>query len=157
MSRVFEELNPLLKCIRNNLNDLIIRKSAPKARKSSSGKRSHAQAESATLLTKDSLGGKAGKIAYPILVGEVSNLYKTSKSLTRPTITIDLHGYSKDVALDALNESLTAWVDTAMRGEYPWVIPVDVVCGGGSQILSEAVKVWIRSNRQVANRPKNFS
>ncbi|KAL7540296.1 hypothetical protein ACHAXR_010011 [Thalassiosira sp. AJA248-18] len=42
-----------------------------------------------------------------------------------------------------------------MRGEYPWVIPVDIVCGGGSQILSEAVKAWIRNNRQVANRPKN--
>ncbi|KAL7541671.1 hypothetical protein ACHAXR_011111, partial [Thalassiosira sp. AJA248-18] len=109
-----------------------------------------------TLLTKDSLCGNAGKIAYPILVGEVSNLYKTSKALTRPTVTVDLHGHSKDEALDTLDESLTAWVDTAMRGEYPWVISVDIICGGGSQILSGAVKLWIRSSRKVANRPKNF-
>ncbi|KAL7525597.1 hypothetical protein ACHAXR_001074, partial [Thalassiosira sp. AJA248-18] len=80
---------------------------------------------------------------------------KTSKSWTRPTATVNLHGYLKDEALGTLDDNLSVWVDVAMRGEYPWVIPVDVVCGGGSQILSEAVKVWIRSNRQVANRPKH--
>ena len=42
-----------------------------------------------------------------------------------------------------------------MKGAYPWVIPVDIVCGGDVQVLSEAVKGWIQSNRQVANRPKN--
>ncbi|KAL7523487.1 hypothetical protein ACHAXR_000205, partial [Thalassiosira sp. AJA248-18] len=115
MSRVLEELNPLLKCIRKNLNDLNIRNSAPKARNPSNGKRGEPQAASAILLTEDSLGGKAGKIVYPILVGEVSNLYKSPKSSTRSTITIDLHGYSKDKALDALDENISAWVDAAMR------------------------------------------
>jgi len=43
----------------------------------------------------------------------------------------------------------------AMKGKYPWVIPVKVVCGGGSQ-LSEAVENWIKRNDHVANAPKNI-
>jgi DNA-nicking Smr family endonuclease len=102
------------------------------------------------------LGGKAGKIAYPIAVGEVTNLYKTSKKLAKAPITIDLHGHTRDEALQKLDENVGEWVDTAMRGEYPFVIPVDIICGGGSQILSEVVSNWIRTKRQVANRPKGF-
>lgn len=71
-------------------------------------------------------------------------------------ITIDLHGYSRDEALETLDKSLPGWVETAMKGESPWVTPVDIVCGGGSQLLSETVKGWIRANRQVANRPKSI-
>ena len=152
---MLEEVNPLLKEIRNHLNDLTIHKSAPKVRNPSSRKRIQPQ-EVLNLLTEDYLGGKAGKIAYPILVGEVSNLYKTSKSSARP-MSIDLHGLPKDEAVEKLDESLSVWVDTAIRGEYPFVIPVDIVCGGGSQILSGAVKDWIRRNCLVANRPKSFS
>lgn len=155
ISRVLEELNPLLKEIRNRLNDLTSHKSAPKVRNPSCRKRIQPQ-EVLTPMIDDYIGGKAGKIAYPILVGEVSNLYKTSKSSNR-SMFIDLHGLPKDEAVEKLDESLSVWVDTAMRGEYPWVIPVDIVCGGGSQILSGAVKDWIRRNCQVANRPKNFS
>ena len=58
-------------------------------------------------------------------------------------------------ALHRLDEGLPAWIDTAMRSDYPFVIPVDIICGGGSQILSEVVETWIRKNRQVANRPKS--
>jgi len=157
MTRVLDELNPLLKSIRNRMNDLAIHKAAPKVR-NRSRKTSQQQTSSVTLLSEHSIGGKAGKVAYPILVGEVTNLCKGSKHPTTfPIIAIDLHGYSKDKALDILDEHLLVWVDIAMRGEYPWVIPVDIICGGGSQILSAAVKGWTRGNRQVANRGQRVS
>ena len=35
------------------------------------------------------------------------------------------------------------------------MIPVNVICGGGSQELSEeVVAAWIRTEKQVASRPK---
>ncbi|KAL7538523.1 hypothetical protein ACHAXR_008615 [Thalassiosira sp. AJA248-18] len=156
MTPIFEELGPLLKDIRNHLNDLTIEKSAPKVRRHKSAKKKETKETPLTLPAEETLGSKAGKIAYPILVGEVTNLYKTSKSFARAPISIDLHGYSKDEALKKLDESLPVWVDTAMKGVYPWVIPVDIICGGGSQILSEVVHTWIHTNRRVANRPKGF-
>ncbi|KAL7539744.1 hypothetical protein ACHAXR_009565 [Thalassiosira sp. AJA248-18] len=157
MTPVFEELGPSLKDIRNRINDLSIKKSAPKVRRPKNARRkSQPEPIALTLPAEDSLGGKAGKIAYPILVGEVTNLYKTSKSLARAPISIDLHGYSRNEALVKLDESLSVWVDTAMKGEYPWVIPVDIICGGGSQILSEVAQKWIRTKSQVANRPKGI-
>ena len=67
---------------------------------------------------------------------------------------IDLHGFTKDEALERLNLSLVEWVDAAMHGSYPWVIPAVIVCGGGNQILSETVENWIRDNKNVANAPK---
>ncbi|KAL9187952.1 hypothetical protein ACHAXT_006330 [Thalassiosira profunda] len=155
MTRVFEEMSPRLKDIRNRLNDLTIHKSAPKARKPSSRLQSQPQDAAVSLPMVDAASGKAGKVAYPILVGEVSCLYKTNKLSVKRATVLDLHGLSKDEALAKLNERLPIWVDTAMRGEHPWVIPVDIVCGGGSQILSDVVRGWIRSTRQVANRPKN--
>ncbi len=39
-----------------------------------------------------------------------------------------------------------------MRGDCPWVIPVDIICGGGSQALSDVVRDWIRANPQVVNK-----
>ena len=162
MTGVFEELNPLLKQIRTRLNNLTIHKRAPKVRKP---KKKNNQPSTSIMnlpTTADCLGGKAGKISYPILVGEVTSLYKTTKSnkstkSSRHPIVLDLHGFSKDEALKKLDECLPAWVETAMSGESPWVLPVDIICGGGSQILSEAVKGWIRSNHQVANRPKSYN
>jgi hypothetical protein len=41
-------------------------------------------------------------------------------------------------------------MDKAMA-KYPWMLPVDIVTGGGSQVLAEAVEHWIRQNN-VANR-----
>ena len=40
--------------------------------------------------------------------------------------------------------------------EDGFAMPVDIICGGGHQILSEVVEQWIRTNRKVANRPKGF-
>ena len=53
-----------------------------------------------------------------------------------------------------LNESLKAWVDAAMRGYYPFVITVVIICGCGSQVLMETVQEWIKSTSQVRNAPK---
>ena len=97
---------------------------------------------------------KAGKVIHPILVGEVSNLYKTRRLPQAYLTTLDLHGCSKGEALEKLGDSLPVWVEAAMRGNHPWVLGVDILCGGGNQTLSDVVKEWIRANEQVANRPK---
>ncbi|KAL9184574.1 hypothetical protein ACHAXT_012544 [Thalassiosira profunda] len=156
MDPVFAALEPQLKQLRTELNNLSLKKSTPKVRGSKSAKTESVTVETSLALPSDDslIGGKAGKVAHPILVGEPSNLYKTRKTLGKVPIVLDLHGLTRDEALIRLNESLPFWVDTAMKGEDPWVIPVDIVCGGGSQILSETVQHWIRSNRQVANRPR---
>ena len=157
LTPVLEEMGPLLKEIRFKLNDLSILKLAPKVRKQGSKNIAPPQAASFSLPAEDYLAGKAGRVSYLIIVGEASNLYKTKKSLTKApaTIILDLHGFTKDEAMQKLSDCLPGWVDTAMKGEYPWVIPVDIICGGGTQVLSDTVKDWIQSSRQVANRPKN--
>ena len=60
----------------------------------------------------------------------------------------------KDEALEKINTSLSEWIDVAMTGEAPWVIHVDIICGGGNQVLSETVAQWINGNPKVPNRPK---
>ena len=105
------------------------------------------------------LGGKAGKSSYTVNVGQVDSLYKSSKrnsvnsKASKQRICFDLHGCTQDQAGERLDEALIDWVDTAMKGQYPWVIPVDIVCGGGNQILSETVETWIKSKTNVANAP----
>ena len=157
MTPVFEEIAPCLKDIRNRLNDMMLKKSKPKVRILRRKSLKLEASANSTLPPSDGsgLGGKAGKHVYSVLVGDESNLYKTSKVLSRRTAVtvIDLHGYTKDEALEKLEECLPTWINTAMR-EDPFVIPVDIICGGGSQILAEVVEMWIRYNRQVANRPK---
>jgi len=158
MTSVLEEMGPLLKDIRTRLNDLSIQKVAPKV-KHNKVRRKHELCVPAVEVVslQKGFGGKAGKVVYPVLVGEITNLYKTSKSVLRTRlIVIDLHGSSRDEALENLNSDLTLWMDTAMKGDYPWVVPVDIICGGGSQLLSDVVKDWIQANRNVANRPKGF-
>ena len=157
MNPIFEELAPELKMIRNRLNNLALEKAAPKVRRSKKSNKETKYPKSAfTLLPGDMHGGKAGKTLYPVFVGDESNLYKTRKSLSRASIILDLHGCTQDEALAKLDKSLPIWHDIAMKGEYPWVIPVNIVCGGGAQILSEVVQNWIRTTRQVANRPKGL-
>ena len=105
------------------------------------------------------LGGKAGKSHYIVQIGEVRNLYKTSKkpiSRAPQAISIDLHGVTKTEALQLLDKKLPQWHDLAMSGSYPFVIPVELICGCGNQILSEAVEGWIRGNEKVSNAPKKL-
>jgi len=157
MNPVLEELGQRLKERRNRLNNLATKKSAPKEKHRKPKKSNAPEAATQYVSINQHCAKRAGKVAYPILVGEVSNLYSTSKLLPGHLITIDLHGCSKAQALSKLDNSLPLWVDAAMRGSDPWVLGVDIVCGGGSQTLSGAVKKWIRINRQVANRPKGLA
>jgi len=156
MNPVLEELDPRLKYIRNQLNKLALKNKSPKVRGHATTRTDVSRAASTVPLADEHLAKKAGKVAYPILVGEASNLYKTSKMPHGHLVAIDLHGCSKEEALEKLDNSLPVWVNAAMRGSAPWVLGVDIICGGGSQILSEAVKGWIRANAHAANRPKGF-
>ena len=92
------------------------------------------------MLPSSGIGGKAGKPVFNIHVGEVSNLYKTTKPSQKGTsvctpvssTTLNLHGFTQEEALQKLNELLITWVDAAMRGSYPFVIPAKIVCGCGN-------------------------
>ena len=70
---------------------------------------------------------------------------------------LDLHGFTQAEALQKLDESLLSWVDAAMRGSYPCVIPAKIVCGCGNQVLSEVAEKWIHEHNQVRNSPKGQS
>ena len=162
LSTLFEEADSRFKEIRQTLNAMCLDRMQPKDKTSLTKKSSIAPLSTINNPSMDGLGGKAGKTSFVVQVGEVANLYKTSKrstanaSSSSKPIMIDLHGYTKQEALNKLGESLPEWTDIAMRGPYPFVQPVVIVCGGGNQILSECVENWIRSNDNVSNAPKNL-
>ena len=163
LSRIFEEAEPVFAAIRQKLNSLVLERKSPKSRRSSSDRKRETSPTSA-VFNPDTfgLGGKAGKTSYTVNVGQVENLYISSKrnSVYSKSCSIrksiDLHGCTKDQAIERLDSALVDWVDTAMKGEHPWVIPVDIICGGGSQILAETVERWIKENKKVANAPKSL-
>lgn len=108
----------------------------------------------------DNLAEKAGRSQFIVLVGEACNLYKQTQkrsSKKETGIMIDLHGLTKEDALNQLDEALPTWIDTAMKGVYPFVIPVKIVCGKGNQILAEVVENWVKQSDNVANAPKNYT
>jgi DNA-nicking Smr family endonuclease len=167
ISRVFEEAATIFKEIRQKLDALNLERTKPKS------KRINIKTNLTTCTTKsidnpnsEGLRGKAGKTQYAIHVGEVNNLYKSSKkrskqrkhktrrNITNENITIDLHGLTAVEAESKLNESLPVWVKIAMHGSYPFVTRVNIICGGGAQILSEVVEKWIKQNEKVSNAPK---
>ena len=147
-----------MKGIRQRLNNLLIARRQPKTRMG----RRNSKVEPPILTWVDTsctqcISGKGGKSHFVVQVGEVQNLYKTSKlasQIPSNTPALDLHGYTKEEAMAKLDESLKQWVDTAMRGSYPFVIQVKIVCGCGGQILREVVQEWIKSSRNVSNAPK---
>ena len=161
LGRVHEQAESQFKLIRQHLNNLVLERSKPKSKKKKNNKAPLQPISQVVNTTPSSigLGGKAGKTHYTIQVGEVSNLYKTSKrrrSRSPPTnqLKIDLHGLTRQESIKSLDDSLPIWQERAMSGSYPFVVPVEIVCGGGSQVLSEVVEQWIRNNDQVANAPK---
>ena len=160
MSKVFEEAEPMFKSIRQMLNNLTLERKRPKTKQSPINlKRDNSTTSILYSSITIGLGGKAGKSSYTVNVGQVDNLYKSSKrnyvtsKTSKQRICFDLHGCSHDQAVQRLDKELIDWVDTAMKGEYPWVIPVDIICGGGNQILSETVETWIKSKTYVSNAP----
>lgn len=157
LTSLFEEAEPIFSKIRQELNDLSIQRSKPKRRITTT--RPPVTVAPIDNQGSDGLGGKAGKVFFNVNVGQVENLYKTSKidALScRSRLSIDLHGHTREEAVAKLDECLPEWKDTAMHGEYPFVVPVLIICGGGAQILSETVEQWIKENEGVANAPKKF-
>ena len=162
LSKVFEEMDPQLKTTRQRLNDLTLERQACKAKRPNNRKKhTEVTPNSAFHTSAGGMGGKAGKVSFVVNVGRVENLYKTSKkrhgcksAKVQSMAKLDLHGCTKDEAIQRLEASLKEWVDTAMHGIYPWVIPALIVCGGGNQILSETVEAWIRETETVAKVPK---
>jgi hypothetical protein len=144
------------------LNTLDIERQPPKLKNKVGRKCAKEEPIDQDALTRSDVGGKAGRHHFVVQVSEVQNLYKTTKSSalashqSQSSIpTLDLHGCTREEAIARLNESLEEWVDTAMKGLYPFVITAVIVCGCGSQVLSETVKGWIKSTSQVRNAPKN--
>lgn len=164
LTKIHEETQAQFKQRRQRLNNLVIARSKPKDKSKCLRLPRHVSSSPSTMNNpfKEGIGGKAGKSYYAIQVGEVENLYKTTKpsniashlrGSSSPLSTLDLHGYTKLQALSKLDESVKVWVDTAMKGSYPFVQPAVIVCGCGNQILSETVQEWIRSNIHVSNAP----
>jgi DNA-nicking Smr family endonuclease len=155
LTKLFEEAEPKFKLIRQELNSMNLLKQQPKT-KTHSKRITPPPSFSEFNHASNGLGGKAGKTRFVVNVGEVSNLYKSSKSLNQPTAvsTIDLHGCTREEAVSRLNEGLKEWNERAMLGTYPFIHSVSIVCGGGSQILSETVEKWIGEKKNVSNAPK---
>lgn len=170
LSKVFEEAERTkFFSIRQRLNAMNLECMKPKSKKGSS-KTVPPIPQSVDSPPTSSEGGKAGKSHVFVQVGEESNLYKTSKPLsnrsnqrsssrssaTNKAIVIDLHGLRKAEALDKLDKVLPDWIDMAMKSNYPFLVLVKIVHGGGNQVLREVVASWIRQNRQVANAPRSM-
>ncbi len=163
LTRLFEEAEPKFKQIRHDLNVLALEcKKSRQMSVASIAKGS--EPSSLTNPTFEDNNGKAGKSHFVVQVGEVENLYRTTKpskvlqsnmSQLPCVASLDLHGLTKEEALKKLDQSLEEWKDEAMNGSYPWVIPVVIVCGCGKQVLSETVEQWIKRKRCVANAPKS--
>eukprot|EP00581_Thalassiosira_minuscula_P014565 CAMPEP_0183714258 /NCGR_PEP_ID=MMETSP0737-20130205/8841_1 /TAXON_ID=385413 /ORGANISM="Thalassiosira miniscula, Strain CCMP1093" /LENGTH=553 /DNA_ID=CAMNT_0025943165 /DNA_START=354 /DNA_END=2015 /DNA_ORIENTATION=+ len=160
LSRVFGEAAPQFEAIRQRLNVLNLSCMSPKNKSLSRNRKKIPVALPPMPLANPNLegtGGKAGVPFYAVHVGASENLYNTKNcallSRQKP-ISIDLHGYTKEDALKELDSKLPEWYNTAMGGSHPFMISVVIICGGGNQILSEAVDQWIKSNENVAKAPK---
>lgn len=166
LDKLYAELQPRLEQIRQRLNNLAIERSQPKTR----SKRRNTKKVANDLLMLQSmvdnqctqgLGGKAGKSRFTVHVGEVENLYKSTKSPAlsprshRSMPKLDLHGLTREDAVTKLDKSLEEWVHTAMLGSYPFVMQAEIVCGCGNQILRETVHEWIKTKKSISNAPKN--
>jgi hypothetical protein len=149
---IFEEAADIFKERRQRLNDLVIKKTAPKPKLLCKAETCVDEPEA--VYHSCSLEGKAGKTCFLVLIGHEEYLYKSSKAskLSQvPPRSLDLHGCSRDEAIIKLSNSLSKWLDAAMK-EHPYTLPVNIITGGGCQIISDTVEHWIRENRNVANR-----
>ena len=159
LSKLHEEAHPRLKEIRIKLNSLDIKHQVPKRKRINTKKqKAKCNIDMLQMIPHSGTGSKAGKSSFRVQVGEVQNLYKTTRRSARTgrraAASLDLHGCTREEALRQLDAHLPAWVDAAMRGSYPFVMPVTIVCGCGHQILAGTVEEWIRARPQVANAMK---
>ena len=160
LTTVFDEANPQFKEIRQKLNSLALEQTPPKLKSSPPRACVSEPKEVKSDILSWPLDNKTIKTRFNVLVGEVSNLYKSTKKTgthnNKASFTIDLRGFTKGAAVAELDTSLPSWIDAAMHGDYPFVIPVTIICGAGGQVLSEVVEKWIRENERVANARKNM-
>ncbi|KAL7525940.1 hypothetical protein ACHAWF_001574 [Thalassiosira exigua] len=157
ISDVHAECDALFKTIRQKLNQENLQRTLPKQRDVLKSGLALRKVDNPSSV---GIAGKPGRKQFVIRVGDVENLYKTTKLTVKQaplsvSTVLDLHGLTREDALHMLNACLPRWVDDAMKGEYPWVVLVNIVCGGGSQTLSEAVENWIKQSRNVSNAPKS--
>jgi DNA-nicking Smr family endonuclease len=156
LTKLFEEADPEFKQIRQELNALNLLKQQPKTKTSMKKLKQDSHFSSFNPMS-EGLGGKAGKTRFVVNVGEVANLYKSSKTLDAGSSAasfIDLHGCTQEEAVSMLNAGLKKWNERAMLGSYPFIHPVSIICGAGGQVLSETVEKWIGQQPNVANVPK---
>ena len=154
LTRVFEEAESIFAERRVRLANLAIKKCNAKTRQSFA-KTNMLVRPTPHNISTEGMGGKAGRVHFPIIVGEPTFLYRSSKvhknKVNSRCLTVDLHGSTKLQAIDKLDKLLPNWIDSAMKS-HPYTTFVDVVCGGGNQLLSEAVEKWIKEKSHVANR-----
>ena len=150
LTRVFQEAEPKFTKRRLYLASLAIKKCNPKTRQ----KTNQILTPTSHNISTESTCGKPGRVYFPITVGDHNYLYRSSKvekNCPKTRQIVDLHGCTKSQAIEKLNKSLPKWIEFANRS-HPYTVNVDVICGGGKQLLSEAVEQWIRESRHVANR-----
>ena len=153
LTLVFEEATELFQTRRQRLNELSLQKSKPKE-KSTKAKPKTSALEPVSHGCLTDTAGKAGKTAFQVLVGHEDYLYKSFKHkrhIQNNQYSIDLHGLTKEKAINKLDSSLPSWIDEAMK-ESPWTVGVNIITGGGNQAVAEAVEHWIREKKNVANR-----
>lgn len=153
LTLVFEEASGLFQERRKLLNDLAIKKSSPK-QKLTKSRPNTTSLEPVSHCWFPENEARAGKTFFTVLIGHEEFLYKSSKSTKHSQSsprTIDLHGCTKEEALQKLNNCMSHWMEEAMKG-HPWTLSVNIICGGGCQIISSAVEQWIRESRNVAKR-----
>jgi hypothetical protein len=155
LTKIFEEADTKFKLIRKELNSRSLLMMRPKT-KFDTKQSTRVPSCSVFDPTCNCFGGKAGRIRFEVHVGEINNLYKSSKSSYQPSTmsTIDLHGCTREEATLKLDAGLKEWNDIAMLGSYPFLHPVTIICGGGSQLLAETVVTWIKQKHNVANAAK---
>lgn len=166
MTSIFEEADSIFKQLRQKIYSADIQKFTSKDKTTIVAKKEKTTKDDngPHAIPEENLGGKAGKIFFSVVVGDIEHLYSSTKPshlrsnksqhLDKKSHVIDLHGHTVAEALRKLDEMLPEWINDAMTGDYPWTINLTIICGGGSQILSEAVEGWIRANKGVAIRPK---
>lgn len=154
LTLVFEEAYELFSQQRQRLNELVLEKPKPKE-KSTGGREKTITSQHSNHNGLVEIQSKAGNPVYRVIVGSEEFLYKSTKKSrhdehTKPLI-IDLHGSTKEGALEKLNIELPKWIGKAME-EHPWTVRVDIVTGCGCQVLADVVEQWIHEKKTVAKR-----
>ncbi|EJK63400.1 hypothetical protein THAOC_15936 [Thalassiosira oceanica] len=160
---VLNELKPRLREVREKLSARYLQRDEPKKRVVVTKEAAVAGKENeVNYRPTPQSEAKAGKMVHRILVGHPDYLFKPLPSKnsrqngTRRVSTLDLHGFEAEEARSKLDKCLVHWMEEAMV-EYPFVTRVDIVCGGGAQVLADVVAGFIRRTPQVANRPKGLT